>query len=215
MPADRAPSVLITGIHSDHGFAISHLFRREGWFVIGCDQGTHTGRNARVHITADLTDEADCDRAARRAARLGNGLDCIVHCADVRLDGPIEEFGAGAWDVMMDVNVKSVFLMSKACMPYLEEVHGRMVAVAPGIQTGTGGQEAPGREHAVHDATRAAVLALMDSLSTELAEHGIRVDVIRPDDDGMALTADQVADRVWAAAGFDSEGHELTFAHSH
>ena len=121
MPADRAPSVLITGIHSDHGFAISHLFRREGWFVIGCDQGTHTGRNARVHITADLTDEADCQRAAKRAARLGNGLDCIVHCADIQVDGPIEEIGSSAWDVMMDVNVKSVFLMSKACLPHLEE----------------------------------------------------------------------------------------------
>ena len=66
MPADRAPSVLITGIHSDLGFAVSHQFRREGWFVIGCDHGTTTGRNARVHISADLTQESDCARAAAR-----------------------------------------------------------------------------------------------------------------------------------------------------
>lgn len=208
MPADRAPSVLITGIHSDHGFAISHLFRREGWFVIGCDQGTHTGRNARVHITADLTDEADCQRAARRAARLGNGLDCIVHCADIQVDGPIEEIGSRAWDVMMDVNVKSVFLMSKACMPYLEELHGTIVAIAPSLEGRTS-------EHAVHDATRAAVIALMGSLTEELAAHGIHVHVVRPDEDGTALSDDAVADRVWALAGFDSEGHELSFAHSH
>ncbi len=76
MPADRAPSVLITGIHSELGFAVSHRFRREGWFVIGCDHGTTTGRNARVHISADLTEEADCARAARRASLLGNGIDC-------------------------------------------------------------------------------------------------------------------------------------------
>lgn len=209
MPADRAPSVLITGIHSDHGFAISHRFRKEGWFVIGCDQGTHTGRNARVHITADLTDEADCQRAAKRAARLGNGLDCIVHCADVRLDGPVEEFGSGAWDVMMDVNVKSVFLMSTACMPYLEEQHGSIVAVAPALD------DSAGAEHAVHDATRAAVITLMDSLTAELAEHGIHVHVIRPDRDGAPITADEVADEVWAVAGYDSEGEELSFAHAH
>jgi len=209
MPADRAPSVLITGIHSDHGFAISHQFRREGWFVIGCDQGTATGRNARVHITADLTDEQDCRRAAKRAAKLGNGLDCIVHCADVRLDGPVEEFGSSAWDVMMDVNVKSVFLMSTACMPYLEELHGCMVAVAPGLDTSTGA------EHAVHDASRAAVIALMDSLTAELAEHGIHVHIVLPDEQGRPLDADEVASQVWAAAGFDSEGHELSFAHAH
>ena len=209
MPADRAPSVLITGIHSDHGFAISHRFRREGWFVVGCDQGTTTGRNARAHITADLTREEDCRRAAARAAKLGNGIDCVVNCADVRLDGPVEEFGSQAWDVMMDVNVKSVFLLSTACMPYLEELHGSIVAVAPAVDA------EPGAEHAVHDASRAAVIALMTSMTDELAGHGITVHVLRPDDDGQPLSADEVADRVWAAAGFDSEGHELSFAHSH
>jgi NAD(P)-dependent dehydrogenase (short-subunit alcohol dehydrogenase family) len=208
MPADRAPSVLITGIHSDHGFAISHMFRQEGWFVIGCDQGTHTGRNARVHITADLTDEADCERAAKRAARLGNGLDCIVHCADIQVEGPIEEVGSSAWDVMMDVNVKSVFLMSKACMPYLEEVHGSIVAIAPSLE----GRDS---EHAVHDATRAAVIALMSALTDELAAHGIHVHIVRPDADGRPLTDDEVAEHVWSVAGFDNEGHELSFAHAH
>ena len=209
MPADRAPSVLITGIHSEHGFAISHRFRREGWFVIGCDQGTTTGRNARVHITADLTKEEDCRRAAARAARLGNGIDCVVNLADVHLDGPVEEFGSQAWDVMMDVNVKSVFLLSTACMPYLEELHGTIVAVAPGIDAQAGA------EHAVHDASRAAVIALMTSMTDELARHGIHVHVVRPDEDGRMLDADDVAERVWAVAGFDSEGHELSFAHAH
>ncbi len=208
MPADRAPSVLITGIHSEQGFAISHRFRKEGWFVVGCDQGTAVGRNARAHITADLTDESDCQRAAKRAARLGNGLDCVVHCADVRLDGPIEEVGSAAWDVMMDVNVKSVFLMSTACLPYLSAAHGSLVAVAPGRVAADG-------EHAVHDATRAAVIALMDSLSAELAGRGIAVHVVRADEQGAALGPDEVADRVWAVAGFDSEGNELSFAHAH
>ena len=209
MPADRAPSVLITGIHSDHGFAISHRFRKEGWFVMGCDQGTTTGRNARAHISGDLTSEADCRRVAARAAKLGNGIDCIVNCADVHMDGPVEEFGSSAWDVMMDVNVKSVFLLSTACMPYLEELHGAIVAVAPGLDTSAGA------EHAVHDATRAAVIALMTSLTDELAQHDIHVHVVTPDADGQILTPDEVADRVWAAAGFDAEGHELSFAHSH
>ncbi len=209
MPADRAPSVLITGIHSDHGFAISHQFRKEGWFVVGCDQGSHVGRNARAHITADLTDEADCRRAAARAAALGNGIDCIVNCADVHADGPVEEFGSRAWDVMMDVNAKSVFLLATAAMPFLEEMHGSIVAVAPGLDA------TAGPEHAVHDATRAAVIALMQALTEELSHHDIHVHVVLPDEDGRMLAPDEIAGRVWAAAGFDSEGHELSFAHAH
>lgn len=209
MPADRAPSVLITGIHSDHGFAVSHRFRREGWFVIGSDHGKTTGRNARVHITADLTREEDCQRVVARAAELGNGLDCIVSCAEVRLDGPVEETGSRAWDVMMDVNAKSVFLLATSAMPYLEQMQGTIVAIGPGLDA------ASGPEHAVFDASRAAVVALTTSLTAELAPHGIRVHLVVPDEDGVPLTSDQVAERVWGVAGYDVEGHELSFAHSH
>ena len=209
MPADRSPSVLITGIHGANGFAVSHRFRREGWFVIGCDQGTTTGRNARVHITADLTQEEDCRTAAARAAELGNGLDCVVSCADIRLDGPVDEVGSREWDVMMDVNVKSVFLLAASAMPYLEEMHGSIVAVAPGSEGDGAG------EHAVLDATRAAVIALLNSLAAELAPRNVRVNVVLPEESGHALSADAVADRIWTVAGVDDEGHVRSFAHSH
>lgn len=209
MPADRAPSVLIAGIHSDQGFAISHRFRREGWFVIGCDHGTTTGRNARVHISADLTQEEDCRRAAARAAKLGNGIDCIVTCGDVRIGAPVDEFGSQAWDVLMDVNAKSVFLLAAAATPYLSTMHGSIVAIAPGVDA------SPTPGHAVHDATRAAVVALMTSLSDELADRGVHVHVVTADENGQPLDADTVADRVWDLVGHDEEGHLLSFAHSH
>lgn len=209
MPADRAPSVLITGIHSELGFAVSHRFRREGWFVIGCDHGTATGRNARVHVSADLTQEADCVRAARRAAQLGNGIDVIVNCADVRLGGPVDEFGSQAWDVMMDVNAKSVFLLATAAIPYLAESHGAIVVVAP-EPDGAGAQE-----HAVYDASRAAVIGLSTSLSTELEPRHIAVRLVASEPRTVTDWADGTAELVWAAAGFDAEGHELSFAHAH
>ncbi len=209
MPADRAPSVLITGIHSELGFAVSHRFRREGWFVIGCDHGTTTGRNARVHVSADLTQEADCARAARRASLLGNGIDVIVNCADVRLGGPVDEFGSQAWDVMMDVNAKSVFLLATAAMPYLEEAHGTIVVVAP-EPDGAGADE-----HAVYDASRAAVIGLTTSLATELEPRNIHVRLVESAPRTTAEWADATAEQVWAAAGFDAEGHELSFAHAH
>ncbi len=210
MPADRAPSVLITGIHSDLGFAVSHTFRREGWFVIGCDQGTATGRNARVHITADLTREEDCRRAAKRAARLGNGIDCIVNCAEVRLDGPVEETGSRAWDVMMDVNAKSLFLLATAAMPYLKVTQGTIVVVGP-----SKGPASDARHAAAFDASRGAVVALTTALTDELAPNGIRVYLIESDDHGVLLRPDDVAARVWAVAGYDLDGHELSFAHAH
>ncbi len=207
MPADRSPSVLISGIHSDHGFAISHRLRLEGWFVVGCDQGSLPGRNARAHITVDVTDEADCQQAVAKAADLGNGLDCIVTCAQVRVDGPVDAFTGPEWDVMMDVNAKSVFLLARAAVPYLSETHGTIVAVAPGK---------PGRhEHAVFDASRAAMVSLVGSLRSELEPRSIHVSMIVPDDGDHSLTASEVADAVWASVCRDEEGHIRSFAHAH
>lgn len=210
MPADRAPSVLITGIHSDLGFAVSHAFRREGWFVVGSDQGTTAGRNARAHVSADLTDEDECRRVVKRTATLGNGIDCVVSCTQVHLDGPVEETGSHAWDVMMDVNAKSVFLLATAAMPYLERTQGTFVVIGPG-----GGDDAA--EHAVFEASRGAVRALAAALADELIPHRIRVTMVDAggDTEGSALTPDEVAERVWAFAGFDVDGHELSFAHAH
>jgi NAD(P)-dependent dehydrogenase (short-subunit alcohol dehydrogenase family) len=207
MPADRAPSVIITGIHSDLGFAISYVFRSEGWFVIGTDHGTTTGRNARVHISADLTNEDDCRALAKRAAKLGNGIDCIVHLSEVHMDGPVDEVGSRAWDVMMDVNAKSAFLLAKAAMPYLTELHGTIVTVPP----------APGdnAQSAVFDATRAALIALMDSLRSELAPRGIHVQVVDAVRDGVRLDPKVVANEIWTMASPDEEGHVRSFAHAH
>jgi NAD(P)-dependent dehydrogenase (short-subunit alcohol dehydrogenase family) len=209
MPADRSPSVLITGIHSAAGFVISHRFRSEGWFVVGCDQGTTTGRNARVHLTADLTVEEECRRAVAKAADLGNGLDCVVNIAEIRMDGPVDEVGSGAWDVMMDVNAKSMFLLAAAALPHLQEMHGTIVSVAPAPRTDAVG------EQAVYEASRAALLALVGSLSTELAPRHVHVHLVESVEDGRELSAKEVADRVWAVAGADEEGHIRSFAHAH
>ena len=189
MPADRAPAVLITGIHTDLGFALSHRFRREGWFVIGTDLGRQTGRNARVHISADITQPKDCEDIAYRAAFYGSGLDCVITCSDSRLTGPVGDLGSADWDFMMDVNAKSVFLLSTACVPYLDEYHGTIIAVT-----------APPADHpqaSVYDASKAAVLALTESMAQELAPRGITVATVSPEEHGQTLDPDTVADRVW------------------
>lgn len=193
MPADRAPAVLITGIQTDLGFAMSHRFRREGWFVIGTDLGRATGRNARVHVCADLTSPKDCENVAYRSAFYGSGLDCVITCSDTKVTGPVSEVGSADWDFMMDANAKSVYLLATACVPYLEEFHGSIVAVTADPA------ELVQPEHAAYDASKAAVRAMAHSLAHELEPLGITVTTVSPEDaHGGALDPDAVADRVWA-----------------
>ena len=79
MPAHHGPSVLVTGIHSALGEYIGSEFMGHGWFVIGSDGSHRTSHFARAHVPADLADVGAYARAVHRAARLGNGLDCVVN----------------------------------------------------------------------------------------------------------------------------------------
>lgn len=87
MPANYARSVLITGIHTEVGEYTGYEFMSNDWFVIGCDATHRTSHFARNHIQADVTDLSEYRRAVATAARIGNGLDCVVNCATVPMFG--------------------------------------------------------------------------------------------------------------------------------
>ena len=74
------------------------------------------------------------------------------------------------------------------------------------VSTAGGVAEAP---------ARAALIALMDSLATELAPRGIRVEVVDAAADGARLDPKEVAARIWSLASPDEEGHVRSFAHAH
>ena len=87
MPAHHGPSVLVTGIHSVIGEYLGSEFMGHGWFVVGADSSRRTSHFARAHVQTDLTDVDSYSRAVRRAALLGNGLDCVVNTDEVPVFG--------------------------------------------------------------------------------------------------------------------------------
>ena len=87
MPAHHGPSVLVTGIHSALGEYIGSEFMGHGWFVVGADSSRRTSHFARAHVQTDLTGVDSYSRAVRRAALLGNGLDCVVNTDEVPVFG--------------------------------------------------------------------------------------------------------------------------------
>ena len=87
MPAHHGPSVLVTGIHSAIGEYLGSEFMGHGWFVVGADSSRRTSHFARAHVQTDLTGVDSSSRAVRRAALLGNGLDCVVNTDEVPVFG--------------------------------------------------------------------------------------------------------------------------------
>ena len=103
-------------------------------------------------------------------------LDMLVNTVGGFRSGvPVHETPIEAWDGMMSLNARTAFIASRAVVPHmLRRGSGKIISVAarPGLQ---------GRaQSAAYSASKAAVIRLTESLSTELGDSGINVNCVIP-----------------------------------
>jgi NAD(P)-dependent dehydrogenase (short-subunit alcohol dehydrogenase family) len=72
-------------------------------------------------LPADLATQAECDRLGAELASREDGLEVLVNNAGANWGAPLEEFPDSAWDKVFALNVKSVFNLTRACLPLLEK----------------------------------------------------------------------------------------------
>jgi meso-butanediol dehydrogenase / (S,S)-butanediol dehydrogenase / diacetyl reductase len=128
-----------------------------------------------VAILADVTRAADCERMAREAAAALGGIDILCNNAGIIAVGPVEMFAEETWDRVMAVNVKGVFMCSKAVLPYLRKnSEGSIVNTASVAgKTGHGGV-------AAYCTSKFAVVGFTQALAEELGPSNIRVNAVCP-----------------------------------
>jgi NAD(P)-dependent dehydrogenase (short-subunit alcohol dehydrogenase family) len=143
-----------------------------------------------AHAFGDITKPKDCTRMVGEAIERFGRVDVLVNNAGAPQGkdvGEIDEVPIDVWDRMMEINVRGVFLMTRAVVPYMrEQKWGRIVSIAS--IAGLIGRP----RHAAYSASKAAVLGLTKSLAIDLAPHGVTVNAVCP---GSVLTS-----RAYAAA---------------
>jgi 3-oxoacyl-[acyl-carrier protein] reductase len=175
---------IVTGAGSGIGRAIAALFHAQGAQVIlaDLDAGTATraaaelgGERCRA-VQADVSSEASVRALIDDAVATFGGIDVLINCAGVpQRYTVIEELEEAHWDRILAVNAKSVFLTCKHAVPHMKRNGGGAIVNIGSI---VGVRPKPGQN--AYCASKAATIALSQSLALELAGAGIRVNVINP-----------------------------------
>jgi len=189
---------LVTGGGGGIGEATARLFHEEGARVMIVDLDGDAARSAadgidpdgeRIGaIAADLTREAEAERAVNETVARFGQLDVLANVAAVRVYGPLTEATSESWEHIVGVNLLAVAYGCKYAIPVMTaNGGGRIVTVSSANATvGRSGM-------AQYDATKAAVLALTRAMACDHAGSGIRVNAVSP---GPTLTQFHVRNRV-------------------
>ena len=178
-------TVIVTGGGRGIGQATARAFAAEGADVLVLGRTVADLEDTVAQITADggqawllpcdVTDEAQVDGAAARAAARWGRIDVLVNNAGIDDDTPFLEIDRSRWRDVIDTNLTGVFLMSQA-------VAREMAKAGRGVILHTASIDASGGDgpYAAYNASKAGLLGLNRTLALELAAHGIRSNCVSP-----------------------------------
>jgi 3-oxoacyl-[acyl-carrier protein] reductase len=176
-------TALVTGGASGFGAEIAATFAREGAKVVILDLNGdgakavagRIGGAARA-VAGDVTHAEDIAKAVATATELGGRLDIVVNNAGwTHRNKPMLEVSEEEFDRVYAINVKSIFLMSRAVIPIMRSAGGGVII---NIGSTAGIRPRPGLTW--YNSTKGAVNLLSRSMAVELAPDRIRVNCIAP-----------------------------------
>ena len=181
---------VITGAGSGIGQASARVFAREGARVVvsdidlaaaqaTVDEITEAGGQA-IAEQVDVTDQESTTALAERVVRRFERVDVLFNNAGIAGVGDVLETEPDLFDRVMRVNVRGVYLMSRAVVPQMiKQRSGSIINMSSGIA------EMGLARRVSYAASKGAVLSMTKSMQVDLAQFGIRVNALMP---GTILT---------------------------
>ena len=197
----QGKTILVTGASSGIGAEAMRLFAAEGATVIGTARRQDAGEKVvqdiiadggkADFIAADLSDETDIEELFSTLRTKYSSLHGALNNASMeQAESPLHTTGIKAFDDIMNLNVRSVWLcMRHELQIMLEQGQGSIVNV--GSIAGVRGF--PGLS--VYTASKHAVIGMTKSAALDVASHGIRVNCTNPGTTRTAMFDRQMATR--------------------
>ena len=182
MRALEGKVAIVTGAAQGIGKAIADGLAAEGARIVVADLARAEEAAAAhpdgVGLTVDVSREEDVERMARETIERCGSIDILVNNAGLYASlamRPFTEIPLEEWNRVMEVNVASMFLTSRAVVPVMRERGGGKIV---NISSGTPFRGVPFLLHYV--TSKGAIVALTRALAKELGKDSIHVNCVAP-----------------------------------
>lgn len=172
--------VIISGGGSGIGLAAAHLFQEEGAYltIFGRNQEKLTqasktlGKEILV-LQGDITDSEDRKNIIEQTHKKWGKIDVLFLNAGIAKAAPIEQVSEDLFDEVMNINFKAPYFFVQEALPLMNDQGSIVLNTSISNQIGQ-------HSLSVYAASKAALRSLARTLSTELLNRKIRVNVVSP-----------------------------------
>ncbi len=176
-------TAIITGAGSGFGEAMARKFAREGANVVVVDRdaagakrvaGELSGKGLAVE--ADIASENGVAEAVRQAQMQFGRIDILINNAGIgHKPQPAENVQPDEFDRIVGVNIRGIYLMSRALIPHFKDNGGGVI-----LNIASTGAARPRPNLTWYNATKGWVVSATKALAIELASENIRVNALNP-----------------------------------
>ena len=176
-------TIVITGAGSGIGLAATRRFAADGATVVMADVRDASEEAARLagaghdvrFVATDVSREAEVQALIDGVVSSNGGVDVLVNNAGIVLARTVPDTTLDEWDRLLDVNLKGVFLCSRAVIPVMRQ-QSRGVIVNVASEQGLVGTAT----NAAYTATKGGVIQLTKSMAIDHGGEGIRINCVAP-----------------------------------
>ena len=175
---------IVTGAAKGIGRGCAEVLAAAGAHVVVADIDSANGESTAAAINdqggsalfvhTDVRSSPAVEAMVAAAVERWERLDVLVNNAGWHNSKGLLDCTEADWDSILDLNLKSVFLCSKAAFPALKETRGAIISI--GSMVGLIGQ----KDSVAYTASKGAIISMTRSLALDVAPYGIRANCICP-----------------------------------
>lgn len=168
------------------GRACARLFAQEGARLVLCDIDPQAGRKTAeeiisesgrvIFLQADVSEGQQVQRLVQQTLEFCGRIDILYSSVAIYRRGKLTDLDESQWDRIMQVNVKSAYLLCKAVIPPMQAIGGGSII----LTSSSVGWHDSAPNIAAYAASKFAITGLTKSLACELLSDHIRVNCLCP-----------------------------------